>query len=205
MLWRVELSAVVLGLALVPLWSSAIAGETTTIAGRLLSSAAVEYFPRAAFLSFDTELFPSEASLSFLAPHSTTSSRRNLDYGIFGQELFAFVTKEVLSDARDEYRYSLIPGRLSRNGVDAPSDFDVHCRIAVEQFGKSIARLLAFGATQQEGDSAYFPSILGAATTFFIVRDAVGESRRAADDGESFSLEPKVGSRKIGVRFAIRW
>src|SRR5882757_8993307 len=58
--------------------------------------------------------------LSFAAPAAAGGS---VDYAMFATELLAYLTKEVLSDSRDEYTSSPLGSRWSSSMPDGRSEF----------------------------------------------------------------------------------
>jgi len=131
--------------------------------------------------------------------------RATLDYATFVYELFAFVTKEVLSDAGDEYPESPIGSRLSRSMPELRSEFASHCLTVVTQLGSVVPYLSA--RTELGGGSAspldYLAHAAAAALALRKMWSAVEND--AGNNRRGVSLNPKVGTNKVGVSLTFHW
>jgi hypothetical protein len=133
----------------------------------------------------------------------------DVDYGIFSRELLAYVAKEVLPDAEDEYYASPIPSQLSdRSSLDTMArpergNFGRHCRLVI---GDLVSYVLGKG---RDGEPMSFAAgVVQTTATAFVLRDVWSVFRHRRDEPESpraFSLEPKISARKVEARISFRW
>lgn len=188
-----------------------IRAVTAALAGTLLlSSAASAQFrdPVDVFVSGHVSI----GSSRFLTVGEGVrrANAAEVDYAVFVRELVAFVTKEILPDSGDEYAHSSeIPSPLT-HGPDLDfrmpkSRFGAHCLIILRQMGSSIS----------PGGAAFFadssPSMLTylvrAGTTALALEQiwSMFRNHASGDTRSRFSLDPKVGGRKIGAYLTVRW
>jgi hypothetical protein len=124
-------------------------------------------------------------------------------YPLFASEIVAYVAKEVLSDAQDEFADSPIPGHLSPSMPDTDSRFGSHCLHFVAELGSRVSRTPALsGVSSATSTAAYAARGIAAALA---IRDTSKALRHKDDDAGGFSLAPKLGTNKLMLRVTFRW
>ena len=128
-----------------------------------------------------------------------------LDYALFATELLAYLTKEVLHDSTDEYDNSLIGSHLSRSMPDPRSEFGSHCLTIVTQLGAAMpfrAGVASFGAD----DPSTLAYVARAAAAGLALRQIWSAFQNDVEGNRTgVSLNPKVGSRRVGVNLTLHW
>jgi len=167
--------------------ASAIAGEASSI--RLFVSSAA-----------------SDRPVPFLAFGNADASMANgqLDYAVFATELLAYVTKEVMSDSRDEYTRSPLGSRWSSSMPREKSEFGNHCLMIVARIGSAVPRMMPTMATESTPSVASY--VVGVATTGLALRQVWRAFERdVRDDHGGVSLDPKVSARRVGINLTLHW
>ena len=139
------------------------------------------------------------------------ASPGEVDYAVFLHELVAFVTKEVLPDADDEYAHSSdIPSALT-HGSDLdfrlpPSRFGAHCLIVLRQMGASLAPGSG-SALLGHASPTLITYFMRTATTALALEQiwSMFRNHASGDTRSRLSLDPKVSAHKIGAYLTIRW
>jgi len=158
-----------------------------------------------------TEVFLSSAgqakamslySSGFIAPQPAGPG---MDYALFATELVAYLTKEVLPDSPNEYENSLLGSRLSRSMPDSRSEFGSHCLTIVTRLGSALP--YAGGASNLViGGPSTLAYVARAATAGLALRQIWSAFQNDVEGNRTgVSLNPKVGSRRIGVNVTLHW
>jgi hypothetical protein len=162
-------------------------------------------------LPFSAEMLVLTGVQNDAAPMAAPRAPESLDGSLFMTELVAFLLKEALPDAREEYVGSPISSRLTDErtlrGFDLGDRgrFGRHCLVIVGRiFGDDDrgSRPPAVAAPQ-----SFLPGVARAATTLFIARDlwSLADRRDRGDGPRPFSLEPRISGRRVEGRFVVRW
>jgi len=133
-----------------------------------------------------------------------TPSTPGVDYALFATELAAYLAKEILHDATNEYDGSLLGSHLSRSMPDANSQFGNHCLVIVTRLGSALP------LSQSSGFTAESPTLLGgvarAAAAGLALHQIWSAFKNDVDgDRAGVSLNPKVSARRVGVNLTIHW
>lgn len=189
-----------------------------TVAG-VLAALAIEAPPASAidaqipFLRARVEvLLDTRMAPLMLAPAvAVQRSRRALDFATFASELTAYIAKEVLDDAPDEFSDSEIKGPLSRSMPDSNSRFGTHCLIIVSEIGETVGEKVVAPTLASTGHGQHWAArgagwaARGAGTAFAIHEVWRGFRRDVSGDTDGFSINPKVGANKLAVAVTLRW
>lgn len=124
-----------------------------------------------------------------------------LDYTAFAWELLAFVTKEVLSDSRDEYPGSPIGSRLSASMPEGRSEFGRHCLTVVTGLGDALPFDVELAGSAVPLDDLWHAA--GGAVAIRRLWSAFEDD--AGDDRRSISLKPKVKTNKVALSLTFHW
>jgi hypothetical protein len=179
---------------------------TLTLTLAAASASAEMPDPVDVFLSGRIQVGPSP--LLQVGERVSAYSPAQLDYAVFVHELVAYVTKEILPDAQDEYlESSEIPSRLSPGMPRGRSEFGAHCLIILGQIGTHVSPFAHSSLTTfQAADPGVFSYIARAGTTLLAVRQVWSALRNDVEDKRSgFSLNPKVSGKKVGAYLTFRW
>jgi hypothetical protein len=135
----------------------------------------------------------------------------SVDYTRFGHELVAWVLKEALPDSDDGRLPAAWKGprlgpavwsgsRLGPAAVDHGSEFGSHCLAVLSELH---GRILP-PASGPELPSLAPGALVGMA--FVAIGEVWSPLRKHVEGRRSgFSLEPKVGSRRLGLHFTYHW
>jgi hypothetical protein len=174
----------------------------------LLGTAAAETPKADDFVrSAEILLFSSGAALSVGREEDRFGDDGEIDYWLFTRELLAFVANEVIPESRNEYADSPNPSALTdRLPSRQRSRFSQHCRVLVDRGARELVKMFRSDASDESAASSYLPVVARGATTAFVLRDVVSAFQKREDfEPRHFSVEPKVGSRKVEVRFGFHW
>lgn len=173
--------------------------------------AAQDLDPARLFLSSDLRVTGNPYLLTTEAAGRVTSPAE-LDYAIFVHELVAYVAKEVLPDAPDEYAgSSRIPSRLSAGPMpEHHSEFGAHCLIVLGQIGSKLPTIPtdSLSSLQPSGLSYLMRTagtVLAVQQLWAAIQNEIDGNGEKDDSRPGFSLNPKVGSSKVGAYLTIRW
>lgn len=134
---------------------------------------------------------------------ATSRNPAGLNYAVFVSELVAFVTKEVLSDASDEYQDSPLGSHLSRGMPAQRSEFGSHCLMVVTQLRSALPSMPGVELEESHSPLDY---AVQSGTALLMLRNIWSAFRNDIEDNRSgFSLNPKVSSRKVGINLTFRW
>jgi hypothetical protein len=154
------------------------------------------------------------AASPLLAPGERAGSAAGpteLDYAVFLRELIAYVTKEALPEAEDEYAGSSGTPWRSRllDTRHRSSRFGAHCRIVLKQVRSELSPLAERSfAPFASPPAVLFGYAVRAASTLLALGQVLSEFREGRDEegsGAGFSLNPRVGARRLGASITIRW
>jgi hypothetical protein len=133
----------------------------------------------------------------------------SFNYEVFTHELIAWILKEALPDAGDEYgTQARIPSSLSRGDPWPRSQFGAHCLTVLGQIGSQVLPLAEVSSPPLRARRSPllmpYQSLAGAA---LMVADRVWPPLRShiEDKRSGFSLDPKVSSHKFGLSLTYRW
>jgi hypothetical protein len=127
-----------------------------------------------------------------------------VDYALFATELVAYLAKEVLHDATDEYDGSLLGSHLSRSMPDANSQFGNHCLLIVSRLGSALP--LSRSSVFANEPPSLLASTARAAAAGLALHQLWSAFKNDVDgDRAGVSLNPKVSARRVGVNVTIHW
>jgi len=135
------------------------------------------------------------------------ADQQEIDYAVFAHELVAYIAKEVLPDAGDEFAGSEIPSRLSVSMPSSQSRFGAHCLVVLRQVGSHMSPATNAMPSLSSLSVASYVVRAGSAVLALtnLVNDLRHDDRDGAKTDSRFSLNPKVGTNKIGAYVTIRW
>ncbi|MGH7821089.1 MAG: hypothetical protein ACREQ9_15095 [Candidatus Binatia bacterium] len=132
----------------------------------------------------------------------------HLDYAVFVRELLAFIAKEILPDAEDEYAGgSEIPSRLSASMPHQRSQFGEHCLIVLAEIGSHVSPFPSGSFSDLSTSPSLLAYLARAGSTVLMVERLWSAVRNDVEQRRpsGFSLDPKVGTNKVGAYLTFRW
>lgn len=182
------------------------AASLTFFAGRV-SAQGID--PARVYISGEIHVASDSPFLSVGDRLTPVGNQDQLDYAIFIHELAAYVTKEILRDSSDEYvGTSLIPSHLTTDPVDRHSEFGTHCLTVLGRIRSGLpdSPISGFLSGIDGGSPSVLAYMARAGTALLALRQVWFAYRNDIEDTRSgFSLNPKVGARKLGVSLTFHW
>jgi hypothetical protein len=178
-------------------------------AAALMSSRTNFSFDRTKF-SFD---FTGENdAISLLSTGTGTERSAGVDYSAFAMELVAFLIKEVLHDSnefdrplRGPYLSSSMPEQLSSYMPTQRSEFGSHCLTIITQLGSQLPLPRSAPSLTVDSTSTLDYGVR-ALTAGLVLRQVWSAFQNHVEDNRSgVSLDPKVGTRRVGIKLTFRW
>ena len=179
-------------------------------AAALMSSRTNFSFDRTKF-SFD--FMGENEAISLLSTGTGAVRSAGVDYSAFAMELVAFVIKEVLHDSSNEfdrplrgpYLSSSMPEQLSSSMPNQRSEFGSHCLTIITQLGSQLPLPRSAPSLTVDSTSTLDYGVR-ALTAGLVLRQVWSAFQNHVEDNRSgVSLDPKVGTRRVGIKLTFRW